>query len=57
MFKLKLETDNDAFQSGNGANEIANILHDVAERIEDGSYGGTCHDTNGNSVGYWTYEE
>ena len=68
MFKLKIETDNAAFDDENeGRDEIARILRDVAERLGPGvlvgviggttggvTTGGVLHDTNGNRVGNFT---
>ena len=50
MFKLKFSTDNAAF-ADNGVHEVANILKEVAEKIEQGYTAFTVSDSNGNKVG------
>ena len=54
MFKLTINTDNDAF-STDAAAEIAEILGKVAHKLmateEDG---GNVYDSNGNKVGAWS---
>jgi hypothetical protein len=57
MFKIELETDNDAFQD-NKRNEVAAILQAIVETLQDGSpTSGGCYDTNGNRVGRWSLED
>ena len=54
-FELKFKTDNAAFDDGNGHIEIARILHQLANRIEDGDRDDmqiSIFDSNGNSVGH-----
>jgi len=56
MLKLKLETDNQAFdQEGQ---EVARILRDLANRLENLDKLQECQqplrDLNGNTVGYYT---
>lgn len=50
MFKLKFKTDNAAFDE-DGAAEVANILKEVADKIEQGYTAFTVNDSNGNKVG------
>ncbi|KKN17930.1 hypothetical protein LCGC14_0960760 [marine sediment metagenome] len=49
-FKLKFDTDNDAFAT-DWQNEVTAILQDVAEAIEGGCLSSSIHDSNGNTVG------
>lgn len=54
--KMRIEihnTDGSAFQDDK-AGELARILRDIAEKIEDGFDGGICRDYNGNKVGEWS---
>ena len=53
MFKLKIHTNNDAFNDGNdGRIEIIRLLQEVAKRLEvGGDRQWTLIDCNGNSVG------
>lgn len=58
VFKLRFDTDNAAFDDGNGQAEIARILRELADKIagqhgEEGA--GRVHDINGNSVGTYGY--
>ena len=55
MFELRIETDNAAFDEGNGRQEVARILRELAEKvmIQDG---GTINDANGNRAGLWAYD-
>jgi len=54
-FKLRMDTENAAFQHGNEAFETARILRGLADSIDDGSLSavGTyvLRDINGNQVG------
>lgn len=54
MFTLTIRTDNDAFQDA-PAMEVARILRQEADRLEDGAYDvpkfRTVFDVNGNDVG------
>lgn len=53
--RLTIETDNAAFDDGNRDNEVARILREAADRIENGSqddFG--LYDFNGNKVGNLT---
>lgn len=53
-FTVKIDTDNAAFDDGNGRHEIAQILRALAgnlERGEDYLHAQTLFDSNGNDVG------
>jgi len=54
MFRLNVETGNAAFDDGKLATELARILRDVADKIENGKDFGSTIDINGNSVGQFT---
>jgi hypothetical protein len=59
MFKLEIETGNEAFAEDPGA-ELARMLRVLAGRLAIGlhtSDKGTLRDSNGNRVGSWSYEE
>jgi len=60
MFSLKFKTDNAAFQDGNKPYEIARILRELADKIEDGQTEGNIRDINGNTTGSfkvrWFYD-
>lgn len=52
--KVNIKTDNAAFQDGAFFPEVARILRDLANFIEDGTSGNTTkvlRDINGNTVG------
>lgn len=53
MFGLTLRTANAAFhpEFGDGSDEVARILRDVADRVEAGDRTGVVRDINGNPVG------
>ena len=55
MFKLQMDTDNAAFGDDDKGPEVARILREIAERIEDGDESGTCRDINGNTCGAWQF--
>lgn len=55
-FKLTIKTDNDAFSEDAGA-EVARILREIAEKVENGSTGSGVLDYNGNRVGQFTLDE
>ena len=61
MFSLKLKTDNAAFSDGNKSFEIARILRELADKIEDGQTEGNTRDINGNTTGSfkvrWFYDK
>ena len=50
-FILRIETGNAAFAEPNTLTEIAEILRQVAARLDRGDPAGTIFDGNGNSVG------
>lgn len=52
MFKLTIRTENEAFDGFPG-DELARILRDVAEKLQDGRNRAVCVDVNGNTVGSW----
>lgn len=51
MFTLQIATDNAAFEGDDRKTEIARILRDVADRLEQGKFVGRLLDVNGNHVG------
>jgi hypothetical protein len=56
-FELKFDTDNAAFDADNGNYEIARILRDIANNVEEGishNVQYSVRDINGNKIGYWT---
>ena len=56
MFTCEMKTDNAAFgedRLDEGA-EIARILREIADRVEQGDNHGICMDINGNKVGSWS---
>jgi hypothetical protein len=55
-FKINIKTDNAAFSKEEGGPhaEVARLLREVAERVENGEDYGSVMDINGNSVGRWT---
>lgn len=56
MFKLKIRTDNAAFEDG-APQELARVLRKLADRLDQTAAGeddgGTVRDVNGNLVGDW----
>ena len=51
-FTLSIAMDNAAFDDGdNGGQELARILRDIAERVEQGHDFVQAWDANGNKVG------
>lgn len=56
MFRLEIETSNDAFQ-GDPQVELARIITGVASRLAMGDLSGTVRDVNGNTVGQFQYQE
>lgn len=54
---LRITTENDAFQGGNGPAEVARILRRLADRIEGGETSGNLRDVNGNRVGDFHAED
>ena len=53
MFKMKIETDNAAFDDGERIHEVARILREVADKVAAAHIAGTILDANGNSIGRW----
>jgi hypothetical protein len=51
MFRLTINTDNDAFADGEAAREVTRILIDTGNRLLAGQEGGVLHDANGATVG------
>ena len=58
MFKLEMETGNDAFGDNafTQAIEISRILDKISEDINNGHDHGSCVDINGNKVGSWSID-
>lgn len=55
MFKMELDTSNDAFEGNNGKAEMARILRETAERIESGALQDYIRDVNGNRTGHFSF--
>jgi hypothetical protein len=55
-FILKFDCDNAAFADGDAPHEIARILREIADHMEEGSTSGHAIDGNGNIVGKFFYE-
>ncbi len=56
MFKLELDTNQPAFDAGNGGDpeaEVVRILEAVVAEIRQGATHGVAFDHNGNQVGFW----
>jgi hypothetical protein len=53
-FTLRIACDNDAFTDEPGA-EVAELLRTAATRVEAGRTDATIQDTNGATVGAWTF--
>lgn len=51
MFRLTINTDNDAFADGEAAREVTRILIDTGNRLLAGQESGVLHDANGATVG------
>jgi hypothetical protein len=56
MFKIEIETGNAAFEDDRNM-ELARILRQIAERLENGEDAGRVLDINGNKVGSFEMEE
>jgi hypothetical protein len=56
MLKIEIDTNNEAFDSPNGNNEIKIILIEVTRQIELGRNGSFLLDSNGNTVGKWAFD-
>lgn len=52
MFTLTIKTENEAF-GDSPAHEVARILRQIANRLEDGTDSAKVMDVNGNSVGHF----
>lgn len=57
MFKLEFDTDNRVFSNGSAGFEIARILREVVDNVNDitSNSNGTILDQTGNRVGKWNY--
>ena len=55
QFELNLASGDDAVVS-DPTREIARILHNVANKVEDGAELGTIYDLNGNPIGEWSFD-
>jgi hypothetical protein len=49
--RITIDTGNAAFDDGNREYEVARILREAADRIENGAEDFTLRDINGNKVG------
>lgn len=56
MLKIEIETGNAAFEDDRNM-ELARILRQIAERLENGEDAGRVLDINGNKVGSFEMEE
>lgn len=62
MLKIKIKTGNATFCNPETGEEdmfyegceLSRILRQIADRIDSGMTSGSCMDTNGNKVGYWS---
>ena len=55
MVKIEIKTSNEAFQDGNFNYELAKILKELADKIENGYEPEKIMDSNGNTVGKIKY--
>ena len=63
MFKLEMKTGGAAFcdpttgeeSSWDECHEVARILHEIANKIDDGRREGCCIDYNGNNIGIFKF--
>lgn len=53
MVLIKFETNNEAFAEENGPLEVARLLREIADKVENFGTGGRVKDINGNIVGQW----
>lgn len=62
QFEMGVDCGNDAFAEGRVGPELARILRQIADRLEQGvqpdefgeiSLGASLRDANGNTVGFW----
>ena len=56
MFRITMKTENAAFEDDRNM-ELARILRQIAERLENGEDAGRVLDINGNKVGSFEMEE
>lgn len=56
MFKIEIDTGNAAFEDEGKGYEIARILRDIADKVENGAESGIARDINGNKVGTFEVE-
>lgn len=57
-FRLAFFTENAAFAGDDLRPEVARILRQVADKVENGmGLEGPINDSNGNAVGYWLLDE
>lgn len=53
---IEFDTNNSAFDNSDGLHgraEIARILRNIADKVEEGRVDGSIRDINGNRVGNW----
>jgi hypothetical protein len=61
MFKVEIETVNDAFKESDTGSEVARILRELAMRVDEGGLSGMAdvagilRDGNGARVGDWHF--
>jgi hypothetical protein len=55
MFKLTIETGDAAFSS-DPVGELEEIIDDITTRMHNGSIQGSIIDSNGNTIGQWSYD-
>ena len=58
ILRIEFSTDNAAFQDN--AFEVASVLEKLAEQLDDepsADDSGTIRDSNGNTIGGWTWSE
>lgn len=51
QFTVTIDTDNAAFDGDDCGAELARILREIAQKVEDGADEGNAFDINGNRVG------
>lgn len=56
-FEMKIDSGNEAFAGSAGAHEVARLLRQTAEKIEQGEEGGGLLDFNGNKCGLWIIDD
>ena len=57
MITIKIDTGNAVFEGDNKEFELARILRQIADKLEQGRQVKRIFDINGNAVGYYTEEE